>query len=210
MIANSEGEELPMADRPKPPETHFHGPENAEHELRKAYNVVVETGVTYFWDRRAIHGVSPDEAVTLYRHAYNAYRRDDRLAAERWARSVKHLARAFWSEAKIAYLEPRESEVPHLEGAAPEEYNLHERLDTTIDLLDSLADHVPPGLEEMPEDMRRYLSRARRHIEVIGAEAGNRHELLRAEHIKAAHEYGRVLECMALAYEAESHGKTAA
>src|SRR3954463_9939119 len=118
-----------MADRPKPPETHYHGPQNAEHELRKAYNLIVETGVTYFWDRRAIPGVSADEAVTLYRHAFNSHRRNDRLASERWARAVKHLARAFWSEAKIAYLEPRSTEIPYLEGAAPEEYNLHERED---------------------------------------------------------------------------------
>ncbi len=199
-----------MADRQKPPEMHYHGPENAEHELRKAYNLVVEVGVTYFWDRRAIHGVSADESITMYKHAYNAFRRGDRLAAERWARAVKHLSRAFWSEAKIAYLEPRENQMPHLDGAAPEEYNLHERLDTTVDLLESVADHVPPGLEEMPEDMRRYLGRARRHIESVGGEAGRNHELLKAEHLKAAHEYGRVLECIALAYEAEAQSKTAA
>lgn len=186
----------------KNPETHVHGPENAEHELRKAYNSVVESAATYFWDRKAIVGVNPHEVITLYKHAFQAHRNGSRLAAERWARSAKHLSRAFWSEAKIAYLEPRATELPFLEGATPEEYNLHERSDTTADLLNSLADHVPPGMDQMPEEMTRYLSRARRHLHII-EEPGYHQELLRVERIKSAHEYGRVLECMALAYEAE-------
>jgi hypothetical protein len=188
------------------PEEHIHGPENAEHELRKAYNTVIETGVTHFWDRKVIPGVNAHEVVTLYKHAYQCYRKDDRLAAERWARTAKHLARAFWHEAKIAYLEPRDSELPYLEGAPADDVNLHEHSDTTADLLNSVADHIPPGLKEMPDEMRRYLSRAKRHLEVL-ENADYRHELLRAERIKAAHEYGRVLECMALAYEAEFAGK---
>jgi hypothetical protein len=197
-----------MADK-KAPEQHYHGPDNAEHELRKAYNLVAETGTTFFWDRRPAPGIPADEVVSLYRHAYHAYRQGDRLAAERWARSVKHLARAFWSEAKIAYLEPRSNELPYLEGATAEEYNLHEKIDTTEDLLNSLEEHVPPGQKEMPEVMKRYLSRARRHLEIL-RNPDYRHELLRVEHIKAAHEFGRVLECMGLAFEAEGPGKTAA
>ena len=80
----------------------FHGPENAEYEIRKALNCVVEAGVTHFWDRRAIPGVNADEVITLYKRAYSAYRKEDRLAAERWARTAKHLSRAFWHEAKIS------------------------------------------------------------------------------------------------------------
>jgi hypothetical protein len=185
------------------PEEHVHGPENAEHELRKAYNTVIETGVTYFWDRRVAHGVSAHEAITMYRRAYNAHRTGDRLAAERWARAAKHLCRAFWHEAKISYLEPRDSELPYIEGSDAEDVHLHEKSDTTADLLNSLELHVPPGLTEMPEEMTRYLSKARRHLEVL-KQPDYRHELLRAEQIKAAHEYGRVVECLALAYEAEA------
>lgn len=188
---------------------HFHGPDNAEHELRKAYNCTIDAAVCHFWDRKAILGVNPDEVVTLYKHAFNAHRKGERLAAERWARTAKHLSRAFLYEAKIAYLEPRSSELPYLEGATDEEYNLKETLDTAHDLLNSLAEHVPPGLSEMPEDMKRYLSRARKHLEVLKSDE-YKHELLRAERIKAAHEYGRVLECMALALEAESGAKSAA
>ena len=198
-----------MADHSrKPPEAHYHGPDNAEHELRKAYNLVAEVGTTFFWDRRATPGIPADEVVSLYRHSYQTYRQGDRLAAERWARSVKHLARAFWSEAKISYLEPRAAELPYLEGATAEEFNLHEKIDTTEDFLNSLAEHVPPGHTEMPEIMKRYLTRARRHLEVL-KDPEYRHELLRAEHIKAAHEYGRVLECMGLVFEAEASGKAA-
>jgi hypothetical protein len=188
---------------------HLHGPENAEHEIRKAYNCVIETGVSHFWDRNQIPGVNPDEVVSVYKHAFQCYRKGQRLAAERWARTAKHLARAFWHEAKIAYLEPRSSELPFLEGASSEEYHLHEHSDTTEDLLNSVSEHIPPGLKEMPEPMKRYLSRARHHLETLEL-PDYKHELLRAERIKVSHEYGRVLECMALAYEAEASVKHAA
>ena len=195
------------------PKNHpFHGPENAEFELKKAYNLIIETGVIHFWDRRPIDGVHPEEVVTIYKRAFNAYRRDERLAAERWARTAKHLSRAFWHEAKIAYLEPRIGELPFLKGAR-EEYNLHEdeREDTTSDLLESVAHTLPPGHTEMPDPARRYISRARRHLEVLASDDYT-DELCRAERIKAAHEYSRVVECMALALEAEgqSSGKRVA
>jgi hypothetical protein len=185
------------------PEEHIHGPENAQHELRKAYNTVVETGVTHLWDRKPIQNVNAQETHTLYRRAYQAFRQNNRLAAERWARATKHLSRAFWHEAKIAYLQGHLNELPVLEGTPPEDLNLHEKSDTTQDFLQSLAEHIPPGLTEMPEEMKRYLSRAQRHLDAL-AQPELRDELLRAEMIKAAHEYGRVIECLALGYEAES------
>ncbi len=190
-----------------------HGPENAEHELRKAYNTVIEAGVWYFWDRHATPGVNAHEVFTIYKHAFQNYKNGNLLAAERWARTAKHLSRAFWHEAKIAYLEPRSTELPFLEGATEAEYNLTERLDTTQDLIDSVATHIPhqisQGSNEMPELMVRYLGRARKCLETLRSEDYT-HELLRAERIMAAHEYGRVLECMALAYEAEDQTKRVA
>ncbi|HAR41950.1 MAG TPA: hypothetical protein DCS07_04860 [Bdellovibrionales bacterium] len=183
-----------------------HGPENAEHEIRKAYNLVIESGLTFSWDRRPIPWVNPDEVSTLYKIAYQAFRNGERLASERWARTAKHLARAFWHEAKISYLEPRATDLPFLQGASSEEYNLHEHSDTTEDLIESVAGHVPPGMTQMPDQMQRYISRARKHLQVLG-QPYYENELLRAERIKAAHEYGRVLECMALAYEAEAARK---
>lgn len=184
------------------PEEHVHGPENAEHELRKAYNVVMETGVVHFWDRHGMTGVNAQEVSLLYKRAYQSLRDGNRLAAERWARSAKHLGRAFWSEAKIAYLEAHSNDVPFLLGASAEEYHLHEKSDTTEDVLNSLQGHVPPGLAEIPREMSLYLSRARRHLESLHSDSPH-HELLRAERIKTAHEYGRVVECMGLALEAE-------
>jgi hypothetical protein len=187
-----------------------HSPENAEFELRKAYNVVVEASIPYFWDRTPLLGVNPEEVPAMYKHAYNAYRSDDRLASERWARAAKHLARAFWCEAKIAYLEANLTELPYLEGASAEALHLHEQSDTTADLLNSVQEHVPPGMSEMPVAMTHYLSRARKHLGFL-ERPEYKHELLRAERIKAAHEYGRVLEIMALAYESEAgHRKSAA
>jgi hypothetical protein len=58
--------------------------------------------------------------------------------------------------------------------------------------------------------MRRYIARARRHLEYL-EQPDYLNELLRAERIMAAHEYGRVVECMALATEADqSHRGRAA
>lgn len=188
---------------------HSHGPENAEHEIRKAYNCVIETGVSYFSNQNKIPGVNPDEVVDIYKHAFQCYRKGQKLAAERWARTAKHLARAFWHEAKITYLEPKTTDLPFLEGAKAEEYQLREHSDTTEDLINSVAEHVPPGLNEMPDSMKKYLARARLHLETLES-PDYKHELLRAERIKASHEYGRVLECMALAYEADHSVKRAA
>lgn len=183
-----------------------HEPQAADHELRKAYYAAVELGLLFFWDRRAIPGVSPDEALAFYRRAFKLHREGSSLAAERWARTAKHLTRAFAHEAKIAYLEPAASELPYLDGATPVEYRVRETHEVVTDLLNSVAEHIPPGMTELPEDMRRYLTRAYRHLATLDLE-DYRHELLRAERVNAAYEYGRVLELMALAYEAESRGQ---
>jgi hypothetical protein len=187
-----------------------HGPENAEFEIRKAYNVVVESSIPFLWENRPIVGVNPAEVTEMYKTAYQAYRQNDLLSAERWARASKHLARAYWCEAKIAYVEAHNTDLPFLEGATAEVFNLHEKSDTTEDLLNSVAEHIPPGLDKMPAAMMHYLSRAREHLTFL-EKPEYKHELLRAERIKAAHEYGRVLEIMDLAYEAENaHRKSAA
>lgn len=176
-----------------------HGPANAEHEIRKAYNSVMECGVALA--QAKIRGVDFEDLVACYKKAFHAHRQGDRLSAERWARSVKHLARAFWHEAKLAYVEPRATSLPYLEGATAEEYNLHDHSDTASDLINSVAEHLPPGLQEMPEEMNRFISRARLHLQALES-ANIQNEMLRFEHINCAHEYGRVVECLALAYEA--------
>ncbi len=186
----------------------LHSPENAEHEIRKAYNCVIETGVTYFWNQKAIPGVHADEVISQYKKAFDCYRNGNRLAAERWARTAKHLARAAWHEAKISYLEPRVADLPFLRGAQEDEYHLHERANTTADLLNSVSDQIPPGLKEMPQEMIRYLNHGKKHLASL-ENPNYKNELLIAERIKAAHEYGRVLECITLAYEAEAPKKVA-
>lgn len=177
-------------------------PENAEHELKIAYNCTIDAGVIHFWDRKLIPGVNPYEVVTLYKRAFDAYRNQQRLPAERWARAAKHLARAFWHEAKTAYLEPRAQELPFLEKAT-EEYDLYRHSVSAQDLLDSISKAPPPGMTAMPEEMTRYLNRARKHLATL-EDPTYVHELLRTERSKAAYEYGRTLECLALAYEAEN------
>lgn len=176
-----------------------HGPENAEHELKKAYNHAVEVGTVY--SGRSIPGVDSSLAFLHYRKAYDAFRAGDRLSAERWARTTKHISRALWHEAKISYLAEHSSVLPYLSDAR-EEYNLHEYSDTTEDLLTSLAEDLPPGLDSMPREMQLFLAKGRAHLSELSS-GHLKHELLRAEHIKAAHEYGRVIECMALAIGAE-------
>jgi hypothetical protein len=177
-----------------------HGPDNAEFELTVAYNHAVETGLVY--QGRSLPGISPDEVTLLYRRAYDHYRQRDRLAAERWARTVKHLSRALWHEAKISFLQGRTSELPFIANAERDAIRLHEYSDTTRDLLDSVSGHMPEGDLGLPVDMKTYLGRALAHLDTLKT-PDLRHELLRAEHIKAAHEYGRVLECMELAIAAE-------
>jgi hypothetical protein len=186
-----------------------HGPENADDELRKAYNSAITNGAIFFWDRKAIPGVNPDEVMTIYKHAFHCHRKGLKLAAERWARTAKHLARAFFHEAKIAYLEPRISELPFLEGATAEDFELTTHSSTTADLLDSVAEDLPPGFSTMPENMKRYLARGRKHLAALES-SEKKHELVRAERINAAHEYGRVIEYLALAYEAEAKNKKVA
>jgi hypothetical protein len=183
-----------------------HVPENADHELHKAYNAVLDIGMQFFWNQKTIPGVNAEEVITIYKHAYHCHQKDQKLAAERWARTAKHLARAFFHEAKITYIEPRTSDLPYLRGATAADFDLRAHSDTTADLLDSLAQDLPPGFQEMPEDMKRYISRGRKHLEFLDPSHPEceKHELLRTERIKAAHEYGRVVECLALAYESEA------
>jgi hypothetical protein len=194
-------EESPLMKEEKKSRFGEHGPENAEHEIKKAYNCAIETAVAWSFDRKPVEGLNPGRVEEMYRTSFDALRDGDKLIAERWARTAKHLSRAFWHEAKIAYLEPRATELPFLEKADAE-YNLHEYSDTTADLLASVSEDLPPGYTEMPEEMALYISRGKKMLGKLES-INPRQELLRAEYIKAAHEYGRVVECLALALEAE-------
>jgi len=178
------------------------GPDNAEHEIRKAYHGVIETSAFYLWTSQVIPEVNPYSMMDAYLRSYRLYTQGNRLAAERWARTAKHLAQALRHEAKIAYIEQDPKILPFLEGAQDQEYGLFERSDTTADLLNSVAARIPTQPESAYHEMTCYLERAHFLLKRV-EQTTEKHELLRAERIQAAHEYGRSLECMILAYEAE-------
>ncbi|MGK5084974.1 hypothetical protein WDW37_16925 [Bdellovibrionota bacterium FG-1] len=182
-----------------------HGPENAEFEIRKAYSVIIESSVGYFWQNRHIKGVDPKAPLHFYRQAYARYHQGDRLSAERWARTAKHLGRALSSEAKISCLEYHFADLPFLTGPATDAFPIPEPLEATIDLINSLDGTLaaPVGHKQIPEQVRQYLERAHYHLSVL-EQSSLQNQLLRAEHMKAAHEYGRTLEIMTLAAEAEA------
>lgn len=187
----------------------FRGPHSAEYELRKAYNCIIEMKVLLLRAKHPIKTINIKQVSSPYLLAYQRYQEGKHLASERWARACKHLARAFWYELIIDYLETRTGELPYLEGARKDEYGLGEQSDTTADLLEAVIAHPPPGLREIPTDMMFYYLRGKKLLENLKLPQFQ-HELLRAEIIKSTYEYARVLECMNLAYEAEYQNKTAA
>jgi len=192
-----------------------------ESELRNAYNRVMESGLTYFWDRTPIPGVNPDDPIHWYRNAWNALESGDSTQAERWAQAARHGALALWHEAKIAWLSgSQRSLTPHLlvprHAEMDEEYHLHadETREETQKLLESIskkARHLPPSGGELTPDVNRILKRAATHLSAPLQEVAPYSppepspaqenpseppgvELLRAEHLKAAHEYALCLE----------------
>lgn len=190
-------------------------PDNAATELKRAYNAVVEAGVTHLWDHALSTPVSAQRVTELYRRAMEEYRRNtptSRLSAERWARAAKHLAEAIWHEAKISYLKDRISELPYLTDAVSE-YHLHQETEegaqSLLNTFESSFPLGPQAVQELDgalssEELRSCLDRGRGHLRDLNDVSQPRHELLRAERIKAAHQYGRALECVLLALESQS------
>jgi hypothetical protein len=176
-------------------------PDNAATELKRAYNSVVEAGVTHLWNHTLDSPIQARHVVALYQRAMTDYRTntpESRLRAERWARAAKHLADALWHEAKIAYLRDRTAELPYLSDAEAE-YHLHDETEDTAQALFaacSLIPEVNAGLE-----LETWLGRGRHHLAQLKDPHHPIHELLRAERIKAANQYGRALECALLALE---------
>jgi hypothetical protein len=178
-------------------------PDNAATELKQAYNCLIENGVTGIRDR---------QPEILYLHAMDHYRTNtptSRLAAERWARAAKHLAGALWHDAKVAHLSPRTAELPYLNDAMAE-YHLHDDTDETARSLLSACEAQncqakPSGLPGIK--LSTWLEQGKSHLASLNEASKPRHELLRAERIKAASEYGRALECVFLALEAEADAR---
>jgi hypothetical protein len=183
-------------------------PDNAEFEIRKAFIAIIEAEITQSW-QKSISGVHSGEATLLYKYSFNARKTGKRLAAERWARTAKHLARALKQEAKISFFELHFAEFPILQSTSAEEYALTERKKMTTDLINSVKEMVQAKFNPIPDNMKRYLERARLHMAAL-TETEHLHDVLAIERVNAGYEYGRVLECLILAYEAEPNVKIAA
>lgn len=182
------------------------GPDNAEHEIRKAYLSVINHRVIDPQWAQPTPVMSPQLLVKTYLRSYHLLQSGNRLAAERWARAAKHLGQALHHEAKIALLEKNTETIPYLTGAHGQDYGLYERSDTTTDLLNSVTLRVSEQPATIQEEMEPYLNRAQEILRNLDKNRES-HELLKAERIQAAHEYGRTLECLVLAYEAEQKPK---
>lgn len=184
-------------------------PENAATELKRAYNSVVEMGVlTDSTSLRAPHHHAA-EALVLYQRAMDSYRAQSpemRLASERWARAAKHLAESCWHESKISHLLAHCSDLPYLTDALAE-YHLHHETEAGAQaLLDSCAPGLHPECSQSPIPLAALHERGNDHLRAMKGPGEPRHELLSAERIKAATQYGRALECVLLALEAENDG----
>jgi hypothetical protein len=181
--------------------------ENAERELKVAYNSLMEMGTVWTWSRTLIPlartlPLAPEWAYRLYRTASALYRNQERPASEHWARACQHYSTALWHEAKLAWLDDPEcpkdlEELPHSES----EFHLHESPNLTRDLLDDLTSRPklsPPALGSPGgyayEWLEAILSRARVHLQGLpGAPEGTR-GLKECESIKAAEEWARCAE----------------
>jgi hypothetical protein len=180
-------------------------PENAERELKRAYNRLMESGAVWFWQREKsplihLNSLAPEWPVRLYRTAMALYHLGDRLQAERWARACRHYSTALWHEAKLSWLRdpsaPHDlAELPHAQG----EYHLHESTEATRDLIQDLEHRAPPSLSsEHPGAyaapwIATMIRVARMHLEKSGS-LGQPESLDQCEHLKAAEEWARSAE----------------
>jgi hypothetical protein len=182
-------------------------PENAALELKRAYNSVTEMCAVESNRPGSPNQQSADSAIALYRRAMDNYRMHSpsgHLAAERWARAAKHLSEAIWHETKISYLRDRTAELPYLADAMSEYHLNHETEASASSLLEAYGERSHQRPQQSPADPLALLQRGQAHLAALKDPAEPRHELLTAERIKAANQYGRALECVFLAMEAES------
>lgn len=180
-------------------------PENATQELKRAYNSIVELGtVLSSGQRRGLLGL--EAAVSLYLRAMDGYRMHSpasRLASERWARAARHLAEALWHEAKIGYLKDRTAALPYLTDALSEYHLHHETEQSARALIETYGERQRQAPEELGVDPAVLMACGRAQLAALMDPLAPRHELLSAERIKAANQYGRALECILLALESE-------
>ncbi len=194
------------------PSKHRPPPENAERELKRAYNRLMESGAVWFWQRDRIplihlHSLAPEWPAQLYRTAMALYRSGDRLQAERWARSCRHYSTALWHEAKLSWL--RDSQVPKDLPELPNaqvEYHLHESIESTRDLIQDLEHRKlpsPPGVTPgsyAAQWIPAMIRVARMHLDQSGSPS-QPSNLTECEHLKAAEEWARSAEGISVALQ---------
>ncbi len=202
------------------PSLSLDGPDHAEQALRDAYNRVLESGLTYFWERYLTAGVNANEAQQLYQQAFHAFEHNHRLLAERWGRAASHFALALWHEAKIQFLtSPACPPIPSLRSSASppqsqEELHLH-----THETSDEIESEISAtwvqskrrvGRSSQGENdpfflrISRYLTRAEHHLSTLIPKLPQNFshtELLQVERLKAAHEYASAAEYLLLAWD---------
>ena len=195
-------------------------PDNAEQALREAYNRVLESGLTYYWERILTAGVNANEAQQLYDQAFFAFEHNHRLLAERWGRAASHFALALWHEAKIQFLSssacpPIPSIRPSMHNLTPNEdlhlhaHETHEEIEAElrsnwIQAKNRVSKSSKGELDPFFQRVSRYLSRGEFHLGAppwSSLPQPQHAELLQAERLKAAHEYSSAAEYLLLAWD---------
>ncbi|NDC39796.1 MAG: hypothetical protein EBZ48_17480, partial [Proteobacteria bacterium] len=180
--------------------------------------------------------VTPELPTQFYQAAFRSYEAKDSSRALHWARAAKALARAYWHEAKIAYFKSRVEDLPSLKQALNDEYHLHEKIDSARNLIEvnqrkrekiiaslpsalasqrsgestqSVGTTPNPALPE--ESLGHWIEMihlcALAQLEVLEKLIPSQlHELLHAEHLKCASEYGRCTQELLIVHE-EIHQK---
>lgn len=176
-----------------------------ETELKQAYEALVEVLVPH-WDTQS----GPLSRLTrnllsLYQRALTTYQYggpQNELIADRWAKSVKHLALVCQHEAKIAYLSSNQAKLPPSPFSRAFVSEGKTACETARSLLDNAGEKLFRVSHPLTEGALEMLKRGRQHLnEAIQNPIQN--DLLKAERIRAAYEYGRTLEYLLLAIEAE-------
>ncbi|MEN9722984.1 MAG: hypothetical protein RJB38_970 [Pseudomonadota bacterium] len=175
-------------------------------ELQRAHQALIETEVSFSRNVDDLPQLPLEELRRLYQRAVLELEKnspESPLIAERWARTVRHLALAFWQEAQIQYLERHGSALPRRVSGA---ITVITELQSTRESAQSLLDAAEHRLSSEPKSIQlldakplleSLLSRGKslleRPVSPLSFNAS----------IRAAHEYGRTLEYAYLALEAE-------
>lgn len=152
-------------------------------ELCRAYNALIELAVgSNTASRQAL-----EEYQEFYVKAFQAYNHGDLQSAELYARSVRHLCRAAWFDAKVKFLESHSDDLPHLPGCSAAESRDIER--KILEIESRLSRLKLMGLSD------RFGGRTRKHLQRL-ENLPDRSLLLAETFMKAAYEYCLATEAL--------------